>query len=385
MTRSTQLTLRIAEAGPKGPASRAHKQFNSLIKKLEAARAQLAAWNEIMPGIRRQVEQELDPLAQAYAEQQCALVLALDQMAGHKALGEKEGAKLSDWICANAVELLGDTELLAEGDQEQLKEIYNRHSGGDFDAETEQEEQAMRDMVEDMFGVRLDAGVDVLSPEALIDALGAQLHAEQALHAERARDAEQAESAKRRPSAAARAREERQAAEADQLKQSVREIFRKLTSQLHPDREPDAAERDRKTALMQRVNVAYAANDLLALLELQLEVEQIDQTALDNLGETRIKHYNRILEEQLGELARENAALAEMMDFEMGGRPVRGRWTPQALARCVRDDIAAMRDKLDLITLQREHIGNIGMLKALLKQYRPAPVPAPSFGREDWC
>ena len=72
-----------------------------------------------------------------------------------------------------------------------------------------------------------------------------------------------------------------------------------------------------------------------------------------------------------------------MMDFEMGGPPVRGRWTPQALARCVRDDIAAMRAKLDLITLQREHIGNIGMLKALLKQYRPAP--APSFGRADWC
>jgi hypothetical protein len=115
------------------------------------------------------------------------------------------------------------------------------------------------------------------SPEAVMAALSAQLGGEPPPESE----PELAKAAKRKPSAAAPAREERHAVEADQLKQSVRDIFRKLTSQLHPDREPDAAERARKTALMQRVNVAYAANDLLALLELQLEVEQIDQAELD--------------------------------------------------------------------------------------------------------
>lgn len=70
----------------------------------------------------------------------------------------------------------------------------------------------------------------------------------------------------------------------------MRDIFRKLASALHPDRETDPAEHGRKTALMQRANVAYAANDLLGLLELQLEVDQIDQTGLDNLGDDRIKY-----------------------------------------------------------------------------------------------
>jgi hypothetical protein len=50
---------------------------------------------------------------------------------------------------------------------------------------------------------------------------------------------------------------------------SLREVFRRLASRLHPDREPDPAERVRKTALMQQVNETYAAGDLLALLELQ--------------------------------------------------------------------------------------------------------------------
>src|SRR3546814_14629934 len=60
-----------------------------------------------------------------------------------------------------------------------------------------------------------------------------------------------------------------------------------------PDRESDERQRQAKTALMQRVNQAYAANDLLALLELQLEIEQIDPSHIANAGEARLKHYNK--------------------------------------------------------------------------------------------
>ena len=49
--------------------------------------------------------------------------------------------------------------------------------------------------------------------------------------------------------------------------QSVRDVYRKLVSALHPDREADGAERERKTALMQRANQAYERNDLLELLD----------------------------------------------------------------------------------------------------------------------
>jgi hypothetical protein len=74
---------------------------------------------------------------------------------------------------------------------------------------------------------------------------------------------------------------------------------------LHPDREPDPQERERKTALMQRANQAYGKNDLLKLLELQLELEHIDQNAINDISEARLRHYNKILREQLGELDQE--------------------------------------------------------------------------------
>ena len=51
------------------------------------------------------------------------------------------------------------------------------------------------------------------------------------------------------------------------MSQSIREVYRKLAGALHPDRESDPQERERKTALMQRVNQAYAKNNLLQLLD----------------------------------------------------------------------------------------------------------------------
>jgi hypothetical protein len=371
MKMTAQNSLCIAEPGTTGPVSRARKQFNTLIKKLEATRLRLAAWKETMPVIMRQAEQEFAPLARAYSVQQRAMVLLFDQMFQHKSMGKKDRAKLADLICSITLELL------AAGDDAELKDIYNRHSGGDFDAEADEEGAALKDMMEIFLGVEMDAGVDLRSPEAMYEALSAQMGQRD----EQERQAAQTRAAKRRKPAGTLAREQRQAAEAGQLKQTLRDIFRKLVSDLHPDREPDVAERARKTALMQRVNSAYAANDLLGLLELQLEIEQIDQAGLNNLSEDRIKQYNKILEGQLREIERETANIEYAAGLEMGG-DVRERLTPQAMLRCLRDDIVEMQAKLDVIVAELEQFRDVNRLKAWLKAYRPAVMA--DYGDGDW-
>ncbi len=113
---------------------------------------------------------------------------------------------------------------------------------------------------------------------------------------------------RRKKSAAQQRRED----EAQLATQSVREVFRKLASVLHPDRETDPALRESKTAMMQRANQAYAANDLLTLLELQLEIEQVDAGHVQGASPQRLKHYNKVLAELLTELK------AEVEDVEMG-------------------------------------------------------------------
>lgn len=360
MKPTAQTSIRIAEPATAGPVSRARKQFNTLIKKLAAMRTRLADWNEAMPLIMRLAEQEYAPLAQANWEHQKALLRLLDRMSAHKSLGKRDRARLGDVICSTALDLLAQ-----HGDAD-VKEIYNRHSGGDFDADIDDGDAAAKDMLEELMGVQIDDDLDWPSPEAVFEAL-ARRAAEQ-------QQAAEAKAAARPKSASAIAREQRAAAEAAKLKQTVRDIFRKLVSELHPDREVDGGERARKTALMQRVNAAYAANDLLGLLELQLEIEQINQAGLDNLGEERIRQFNKILEGQVRELERETAGMEQLATMAIGRRSL-GRVTPQLALRYLRADIAEAQAANASIVAELEDFKSVTRLKAWLKTCRLAPAP----------
>src|SRR5436305_2095545 len=53
-------------------------------------------------------------------------------------------------------------------------------------------------------------------------------------------------------------REEEKARSYDQLrKDSLGAVYRRLVKELHPDREPDQAERERKSRIMQDITAAY--------------------------------------------------------------------------------------------------------------------------------
>ena len=50
---------------------------------------------------------------------------------------------------------------------------------------------------------------------------------------------------------------------------------------------------------MQRANIYYNNKDLLALLELQFEIEQANQSSLDKLSNDKLDTYNRLLHKKL--------------------------------------------------------------------------------------
>jgi hypothetical protein len=236
-------------------------------------------------------------------------------------------------------------------DDPDVEAIYRRHSDDDGDA---LDEKAA--FMELMDALDMDAA-DVDGEDDADD------------------DRTRAGPAARRKSAAALARERRQEAEAAKVKQTVRDIFRKLAGELHPDREPDPAERARKTALMQRVTVAYKAHDLLGLLELQLEIEQIAQADLNGLSEERVKQYNKVLQGQLDEVEADIAAFEHEACMLSGGRMRERRPTPQELLRRLRVDLAEMRSSIERVEAELEAFRDANQLKAWLKTYRPEPAP----------
>lgn len=368
--------IQITEPAAKAAQSRVHKQFNTLVKKLDAERARLAAWQAALPEAEGMMQREMEPLERSADIHRKQLMVLFDQAHAHKLMGKRDKAKLSSLI-VDLAESLGGGE-----DDADIRAIHARHGGGDAAEKSPGEIELIKEMLERMTGAPLDDIDGLGTPDAKMEALHAKM---EALWQQETREAEAAHAAQERAepkaaSAKANARELRHQAEAQRLQQSLREIYRKLASALHPDRESDPGERVRKTGLMQRVNVAYAANDLLGLLELQLEVEQLDQAGLDGMDEARIKQFNKVLSGQVAELKRENDDMefALKMDF---GLPYTMRVTPQGLMRVLREDIDQMQAAIALMAQDAADFQDIHYLKAWLKTYRIAPA-RPEY--DDW-
>jgi hypothetical protein len=128
--------------------------------------------------------------------------------------------------------------VLQARDDAEMKALYNEHGGTDYDAETEAADAELKAMLAGIFGVELGGDVDMRSPEAVAAELEAQMRA-RAEAAGEDDDGAPASAPPRRPSARQQAREARQAAEEKAMSQTVRDVYRKLASALHPDREPD--------------------------------------------------------------------------------------------------------------------------------------------------
>jgi hypothetical protein len=174
------------------------------------------------------------------------------------------------------------------------------------------------------------------------------------------------------------AAEAREQAEQAELSLSIREVYRKLASALHPDRETDPQERERKTTLMQRANQAYSKNSLLQLLELQLELEHIDQSAINNIGEDRLKHYNKILKEQVGELDDEIVHVETGFKHSYGIPPFIDV-SPSTIMRNLAGDIFSLQESIRSLEEDLLVFDDVKQLKGWLKSVQRS-LATPRFG-----
>ncbi|MBR8128997.1 J domain-containing protein [Burkholderia ambifaria] len=351
MTARRGAAVAIAPGHETASLSKAQNTFNTLVKQIEKRRERLGAWDAVMPAFQKKFVDALLPLEQESTALRIKLLHLLDDAFLQKGLSKAEQRTLSDLIADMA------HDLMQVSDDAALKVIYNRHVGsgnvGNAAAkpvpeptkpEREPEPQSQQQPSEDL---------DSLSPDELAERMQAELDAqfERDMAAHAAREAQRAKRKKAPKQSAAQARKEAEQAESSK---SIREIYRKLASALHPDRETDPREQERKTVLMQRVNHAYAKGNLLQLLELQLEIEQIDRRAIDSLSEARLARYNGILEEQIRELDQEIQHVEN--DFRRTyGIASSTKVAPDTVMRILTRDIAGMqRGNQDLGVALRE-------------------------------
>lgn len=277
--------------------SPAQRKFNQLQKQLDGARQKLRAWDEALPPFSEAYALRVAPLRQEAQQLRRALGEQLDAwLAEPKGWTKGERELMRDVACDIALEVL-ESHGLGEAESARWKALHDRHADLGLEAERAAHLQMLKTALSEQTGFDLDQQ-DFADPAELLDHVRERL---QEQHQEAQAQAAERQS-KRKPTAAQARRQAEQEAARAQTQQTLREVFRKLASALHPDRAPDAEETARRTALMQRVNAAYAAGDLLALLSLQLELEQIDAQHLRRASEAQLKHFNAVLQEQLDEL-----------------------------------------------------------------------------------
>ncbi|MHB8347326.1 MAG: J domain-containing protein [Acidiferrobacterales bacterium] len=347
------------------PADKAQAAFRRMAGKVERQRVLLQTWKDYTVRFHRRLAEELVPLQQKYrqARRQLAFLLAdlYDQPNGLR--GKIQRTRLRQML----IDLTES--LLESAADEELEALHDRYSDTTHAEGLDEDMAFSQSMIEDLLGVSLGDQHGARS----VDDLFAK--AEEELH-EQARQEEARQS--RRPNRKAEAAQAKREQAAKEISQSVRDVYRKLASVLHPDREKDAVVRRRKTEQMQRVNQAYEAGDLLDLLNLQLEIEQIDAQHLSSIPQQRLKQYNQALRDQLAKLDAEIDAV--LAPFRMGAQlppfaPLTTEWVDRSLTA----DIAGLRRDISEAKEDLVRFRDPRVLKQILKDYRSAHTGLDEF------
>ncbi len=354
------------------------KLFNQLLEKIEQSKLDIALLKKQMDDFRAQDAKKLDPLRQQQQVAMATLITYLD--------GRLQGKGLSKSLREDIVDIIYEVivDLLHGPVQEPMRAIYDRLFPDDMDGEgeggdgfggdapdggqfNEAELQELRQRLAEDFGVTDTEGLDLNSPQALFEAV-----MRQQMEQQQARQA--AKDAKRKKS------KKQQAAEQEDLDagKALRDIYRKLASALHPDREPDEAERARKHALMVQVNAANDKKDLMALLQLQLQVEQLNPQGMGNMAADKLRHFNRVLKEQANSLAGELRSLNQEFRYRCNLPPM-GKITDSLLAQSLRNNSKRLETSIAQIRYETALIADDKALKKWVKTQLSAMDDFPPF------
>lgn len=259
--------------------------------------------------------------------------------------------------------ILALCEALEHKNDGQVQAVFNQHHSEE-DAQALAEEaragaEHAKAVFEDLFGKPLHGADDLHTAEAVFEA-GLRQYREQQ---QRLEDKRQAKKAKKKPAA----RQLKDAQQKMDANTALRTVYRQLASALHPDREPDEAERLRKTALMSEVNAAYDRKNLSELLKLQLQIAQIDSAALSRIADDKLNAMCLLLKEQVEALEEDEAQAQFEIRHYLGVNEL-DHISAESLARALAIQLRDKEHEVDTLERDLRRIQNEAELKRWLKE-----------------
>ena len=347
------------------PLSKQQKAFNRYTKRIADQEKLIAELRAALDKGRQRIQADLLPLHNQFDTLRADLVRLFDRMNTHHKFTKPERKKLTYLITDMAYELI-------QKGFDDLTEIHDRYDEGGFEAAmTEQEEHSavsMKLMAEMMFGIQFDPAEDWSDPEKLQQHITDQLRQRDETNKEQQQKVEEKRASKPKTEKQ-QARDAKKQAEALNVTKAVRALYMDLVKAFHPDREPDEAEKTRKTGIMQRVTEAYEKSDLMGLFRLQLEFERIDQAHLEKLADSQLLYYNKILKQQADELDGQLAQIQHEFRAMTGGGMF-GFSTAMGLDYAISSDIKAVKADVKILRNDLKRLTDPAIMKAWLKTVR---------------
>jgi hypothetical protein len=150
----------------------------------------------------------------------------------------------------------------------------------------------------------------------------------------------------------------------------LRTVYRRLAKLLHPDLEPEEAERARKTELMSQANAAYAKRDILALMRLNAQLDgEMSESKLAQLADDRLQALTLLMDAQNRDLQRELDVLGNRCADEFSTPPEMPP-DPELIAGWVSYQLQETRSQAEYIESEVARMNELTFVKAWLKDRR---------------
>ena len=344
-------------ARPDAPLSAVQQRYNALLARLEVLSAQVARLQAWSSQHRHAHVQALYQAAQqTRALRQSLLLFLHEQLQGEVLTAQQQ--RMARTQVRSLIALLGT---VADPQVQAVADLY-RLDEDELAEERAQEAQRLREQIEAALGQPIHNPSQYQTPEAMMAAGMRQWQRQQQADKERKAAKRTARKALKNP--AAHAQEQAQQVDA---KSAIRTIFRQLASALHPDREPDAQERARKTALMSEVNAAYEKNDLSTLLRLQMQTALSGASRSAHLADDRLAGMCLLLKEQVSALEDDLAQLEAELTQAMCV-PVSAQLSEATMTQALQRLQAEQGHVADSLSADLKRIQNEAELKRWLKE-----------------
>ena len=207
--------IQIGTKKEKAVLSKSQKEFNRLTRKIEQLTTELHDLREASVHIQQRVQTDYRPLMEQYSQFRADLVRLFDRAHDSKDHTKTEKKKLAHLIQTIAFELASTHGM------DDLKPIYDKYHTQGFDqvnAEADQQTSVMmKEMMEAMFGVQFEEGVDVSDPQKMAAYMEEKMAQQQAAEAQR-----QQQRAAKPKTAKQQEREAKKQAEAQNITKAVR-------------------------------------------------------------------------------------------------------------------------------------------------------------------